>query len=414
MTDTSGLGPTQLSKSNTDRSITIKDKVDGSLRTFDVVADGTKRVQCKECGAKFGKKQATCHYDSHQARKSPTQGPTQTSVSISQDRSDNDHSEPHAGQRSETPLQAHMDPMSAMHGDTPTKYSNASPAASSIAASYTYHGQDSGLTTHLPDQEVNEQQHLKKPQALLKTGVNAQRETKEENKQQKRRLLQALCGDLTVEMMLPTAKCARLKPYLLRGPGVKTTSFMSKGAVEQLRAIIPQDHSLSLYPLCNSNDISNHPTVPDGYEDALNQDHIEVMTQGGTSGMERLIGAIVATGDKQTKIICIEHYLRDRTQDPHAESVMTHHTSIPNDQSTSQYPKALKIVTIPDKFNNPHFVIGTSAGNYLVTSSEEESQINVGPSRCGAFKVSEHTRLLISQERQDQSLLDGTVFGLAQ
>ncbi|KAG0291526.1 hypothetical protein BGZ98_002983 [Dissophora globulifera] len=286
-------------------------------------------------------------------------------------------------------------------------YSGAPPAVSSIVTCYTNHGQDPGLTTPPPEQEVDEQQqHLKKPQAPLKTSVNALL--------QKRRLIQALCGDLTVEMMLPTAKCARLKPYLLRGPGVKTASFMSEGAVEQLQAIIPQDHSLCLYPLCNSNDISNHPTVPDGYEDALNQDHIEVMTQGGTSGMERLIGAIVATGDKQTKIICTEHYLRDMAQDPHAESAMTYHPSIPTDQSTSQYPKALKIVTIPDRYNNPHFVIGTSAGNYLVTSSEEGSQINVGPSRCGAFTVSEHTRLLISRERQDQSLLDGTVFGLAQ
>jgi len=100
---------------------------------------------------------------------------------------------------------------------------------------------------------------------------------REENEQQKRRLLQELCGDLTVEMMFTTAKCARLLPYLLHGPSVMTASFMSEGAAEQLRAIIPQGHSLSLYPLCNSNDISNHPTVPDGYEDALNQDHVEVM-----------------------------------------------------------------------------------------------------------------------------------------
>jgi len=39
----------------------------------------------------------------------------------------------------------------------------------------------------------------------------------------------------------------------------------------------------------------------------------------------------------------------------------------------------LKIVIIPDRFNNPHFVIGTSAGNYLVTLSKENNQINVEP-----------------------------------
>ena len=83
--------------------------------------------------------------------------------------------------------------------------------------------------------------------------------------------------------------------------------------------------------------------------------------------MERLTGAIVATGDKQMKIICTDHYLRDRERDPHAESIKMHHTSIPDDQSTSQYPKVLKMVIIPDRFNNLHFVIGTSAGNYLVT-----------------------------------------------
>lgn len=398
MTNTSGLRPTQRSKSNTDRSITIKDRVDGSLHTFNMAVDGTKRVQCKECGAKVGKKQATRHYDLHQTCKSATQGPMQTSISIPQDRDGNDHLEPLAGQRSETPLQAHTESTNARHGDSTTNYSNAPPTVlksanismtttSLIATNCTDHGQDSGLTTQPPDQEVNEQWHPKKPQALLRTYANTQGKTKEESEQQKRHLLQALCGDLTVEMMLTTAKCARLLPYMLHGPSVMTASFMSEGAAEQLRAIIPQSHSLSLYPLCNSNDISNRPTVPDGYEDALNQDHIEVMTQGGTPGMERLIGAIVATGDKQAKIICTEHYMRDKAQDPHAESIKTHHTSLPDDQSTSQYPNVLKIVIIPDRFNNPHFVIGTSAGNYLVTLSKENNQINIGPGRCGAFKV---------------------------
>ncbi|KAF9100645.1 hypothetical protein BGX27_000314, partial [Mortierella sp. AM989] len=202
--------------------------------------------------------------------------------------------------------------------------------------------------------------------AQLNSSVNAQKETMEENNKRKRRLLQAFCGDLTVEVMLPITKFARQKPYLLCGPSVETGWFMSEEVAEQLRTIIPQAHSLSLYPLCNSNDISNHPTVPDGYEDALNQDHMVVLTQGGTSGVERLIGAIIATGDKQTKIICIEYYLRDREQDPHAESIITHHTSVLDDQSTSQYPKALKIITTPDTFNNPYCVIGTIIGNYLV------------------------------------------------
>ncbi|KAK3842809.1 MAG: hypothetical protein J3R72DRAFT_474606 [Linnemannia gamsii] len=347
MTDTSGFGPSQRSKSNIDGSIVIKDKVDGSLHTFKAAADGTKRVQCEECDAVISKKQATRHYDSH-ARKS------------------------------------------------------------------TYHSQDSESAAQLPNQEVDEQPRQNIPQALLKTGAETQRRTKEEDEQEKRRLIQGLCGDLTVEMLLTTARCAKLKPYLLCGPGIKTASFMSQEAAEHVRALLPQGHSLSLYPLCNSNDISKHPTIPDGYEDALNQDHVEVMTQGGESGMERLVGAIVVTGNRQSRIICAEHYLRDRSQDPHGESVRAHHTSVPDDQSTSQYPKAIKILTIPDRFNNPHFVIGTSAGNYLVTSSEEDGQIHVGPGRCGAFVVSEHTRLLISRERQEQSLLGNSVLGLAQ
>ncbi|KAG0253622.1 hypothetical protein BGZ95_006265, partial [Linnemannia exigua] len=296
MTDTSGFGPSQRSKSNIDGSIVIKDKVDDPLHTSKAAVDGTKRVQCEECDAVIGKKQATRHYDSH-ARKS------------------------------------------------------------------TYHSQDSELAIQLPNQEVDEQPRQNIPQALLKTGAETQRRTKEEDEQEKCRLIQGLCGDLTVEMMLTTARCAKLKPYLLCGPGIKTASFMSQQAVEQVRTLLPQGHSLSLYPLCNSNDISKHPTIPDGYEDALNQDHVEVMTQGGESGMERL----------------------DRSQDPHGESIRAHHTSVPDDQSTSQYPKAIKILTIPDRFNNLHFVIGTSAGNYLVTSSEEDGQIHVGPGRCGAF-----------------------------
>ncbi|KAK5817042.1 hypothetical protein F5H01DRAFT_366428 [Linnemannia elongata] len=341
MTDTSGFGPSQRSKSNIDRSVVIKDKVDGSLHTFKAAADGTKRVQCEECDAMIVKKQATRHYDLH-ARKS------------------------------------------------------------------TYHSQDPESAARPPNQEVDEQPRQNIPQALLKTGAETQRRTKEEDEQEKRRLIQGLCGDLTVEMMLTTARCAKLKPYLLCGPGIKTASFMSQEAAEQVRALLPQGHSLSLYSLCNSNDIFKHPTIPGGYEDALNQDHIEVMTQGGESGMERLVGAIVVTGNRQSRIICAEHYLRDRSQDPHGESVRAYHTSIPDDQSTSQYPKAIKILTIPDRFNNPHFVIGTSAGNYLVTSSEEDGQIHVGPGRCGAFVLSEHTRLLISRERQEQSLLSNS------
>ncbi|KAG0333624.1 hypothetical protein BG004_000757 [Podila humilis] len=113
--------------------------------------------------------------------------------------------------------------------------------ASSVDANYTNHGEASGLATHLPDQEVEEQQHLKDPQVQA----------------------QYYC-----------------KPYLLCGSSVKSGWFMSEEAAEQLRTIIPQAHSLSRYPLINSNDISNHPTVPDGYEDALNQDHMMVLTQG--------------------------------------------------------------------------------------------------------------------------------------
>ncbi|KAF9910484.1 hypothetical protein BX616_010843 [Lobosporangium transversale] len=69
---------------------------------------------------------------------------------------------------------------------------------------------------------------------------------------------------------------------------------------------------------------------------------------------------------------------------------------------------------MPDWFNNPHLVVGTRLGNYLVTVSRGGSGFNVGPARCEAYKVSEHTRLLISTKRQDESLIDGTVLGLAQ
>ncbi|KAH7053553.1 hypothetical protein BKA57DRAFT_502017 [Linnemannia elongata] len=321
MTDTSGFGPSQRSKSNIDGSIVIKDKADGSLHTFKAAADGTKRVQCEECDAMIGKKQATRHYDLH-ARKS------------------------------------------------------------------TYHSQDPESAARPPNQEVDEQPRQNIPRALLKT-----------------------------------ARCAKLKPYLLCGPGIKTASFMSQEAAEQVRALLPQGHSLSLYPLCNSNDISKHPTIPDGYEDALNQDHIEVMTQGGESGMERLVGAIVVTGNRQLRIICAEHYLRDRSQDPHGESVRAHHTSVPDDQSTSQYPKAIKILTIPDRFNNPHFVIGTSAGNYLVTSSEEDGQIHVGPGRNSVLGLAQvrtdfgypttyTTRRAIAEGQNDVETMPVTIFTL--
>ncbi|KAF9090918.1 hypothetical protein BGX27_002118, partial [Mortierella sp. AM989] len=373
------------------------------------------------CGAKISKKQATRHYDSHQARKDvPTQ--IQANIPITLALAANDLSEPLAERMPRTLPPMQTDSTIVEQGDSTTKATNSFntpsavviPTASSIAVRPTYNEQNPRSTTRPPDQEVDGQRRLKRLRTLLRNDALALTEDREEKEAQKRHILQALRGDLAVEMMFTTARCARLLPYVLHGPGDMTASFMTERAAKQLQVILPHDYTLSIYPLCNSNDISNHPAVPDGYEDVLNRDHIEVLTQGGTPGMERLVGAIIATGDKQIKVICTEHFLRDKAQDPHAESLNTHHTSVPDDQTNSQYLMALKIVIIPDLFNNPHLAIGTSAGNYLITSSEEVNRINVGPGRCGAFKVSQHTRLLISRERQDQSLLDDSVFGLAQ
>ncbi|KAF9345222.1 hypothetical protein BGX26_003388 [Mortierella sp. AD094] len=103
----------------------------------------------------------------------------------------------------------------------------------------------------------------------------------------------------------------------------------------------------------------------------------------------------------------------DEDIDPHAESMKSVVSSVPDDRPSSQYPGQLKIVTLGDKFNNPHLIIGTRLGNYLVTAAADE-KVHVGPKRCGNFVVTDHFRLLISKIRQEPSLLDDGPLGLAQ
>lgn len=120
---------------------------------------------------------------------------------------------------------------------------------------------------------------------------------------------------------------------------------MTAEAAKNLQDIVPENFVLSRYPLVVSNDIANHPAVPEGYEDADSADHNTTIEEFGVGGM----GGCTP-----------------ETQIPHAEQTRTKGTGTPNHDLTTQYKRLLKIVTMHNVFNNPHLVIGTADGNYLI------------------------------------------------
>ncbi|KAI8604914.1 hypothetical protein EDD21DRAFT_411651 [Dissophora ornata] len=146
----------------------------------------------------------------------------------------------------------------------------------------------------------------------------------------------------------------------------------------------------------------------------LSEEHLVAIESGGLIGMERLVGATLATGVDTIKIPCVEKYSRDVLTDPHAEPMLAMPSSVPTNGASIQYRGHLKIVILADKFGRRRLVLGVRARNYLVTSGDQNGEVMVGPTGCADFSVNESTALLIQRQRQDPHILEEDALGLAQ
>ncbi|KAF9185370.1 hypothetical protein BGZ49_004316, partial [Haplosporangium sp. Z 27] len=134
----------------------------------------------------------------------------------------------------------------------------------------------------------------------------------------------------------------------------------------------------------------------------LTPEHLSVIEAGGEDGLERLMGAVIVTGEESFKITCAEIYCRRLSIDPHAELLDAVPSSVPTDELSTQERNRLKIVKMNDIGKNKELVIGVRAHNYLVSSGHYNGNARVGPGRCAdGFKVNGKSKLFIRKERQD-------------
>ncbi|KAF9176645.1 hypothetical protein BGZ51_000168 [Haplosporangium sp. Z 767] len=145
----------------------------------------------------------------------------------------------------------------------------------------------------------------------------------------------------------------------------------------------------------------------------LSDGNLEVLEAGGIAGLERLSGALLITGSKSAKIVCLEVYGRNRIEDPHAEAMTKEPSSVPTARPCTQYPGRLKLITLQDSNKNNYIAIGVRDFNYLATALESDGVVVIGPANCAEFAVNSNTNLFISKKRVGCSLA-GTVSGLAQ
>ena len=104
-------------------------------------------------------------------------------------------------------------------------------------------------------------------------------------------------------------------------------------------------------------DSCQHLSLEDGYEE-IGSDHLTAVESGGVVGLERLSGALVVTGSKTARILCLEVYGRDVTANPHAESIEAPPSSVSTRSQSTHYNGHLKSAMLSDNFKNRRLVIG--------------------------------------------------------
>ncbi|KAF8944223.1 hypothetical protein BGZ46_006288 [Entomortierella lignicola] len=179
--------------------------------------------------------------------------------------------------------------------------------------------------------------------------------------------------------------------------------------LELLQTIISKEYEV--VPLS----IEPERPVPINYdllktEDPVSEEYFRAIENGGNIGLERIVGAILETGQHRLELLCVEVYHRDSLFDPHAESQKVHPTSLPTVGPATQYKGRLKIVHIPNQYNNMKLVLGTRSHDYLITSGLYQQEALVGLGRCSRFPVNHTIRIYIRKKLQDMNMLrDDTV-----
>ncbi|KAF9115963.1 hypothetical protein BGX30_006116 [Mortierella sp. GBA39] len=218
---------------------------------------------------------------------------------------------------------------------------------------------------------------------------------------------------LPLEMVKFVTTAMNIAPFLISEDNVVTstgfTVFLERNCMPLLTSRLQPGFSITQMDL---DDSCQHLSLKDGHEE-MGSEHLTAVESGGAVGLERLSGALLVTGSKTAKILCLEGYGRDVTADPHAESMAALPSSVPTRSQSTQYNGRLKLVILLDNFRNKRLVIGVRDSNYLVTALEWEKSVEVGPSRCAEFPINNSSRIFVSKERNGSSLVD-KVLGLAQ
>ncbi|KAF9429515.1 hypothetical protein BGZ76_001219, partial [Entomortierella beljakovae] len=178
-----------------------------------------------------------------------------------------------------------------------------------------------------------------------------------------------------------------------------------------LKSVLPQEYQISKMEVPTEPKKLPVENLLDTHVD-LSGDNLVALEAGGTTGLERIVGAIITTGPHRLEVLCAEVYNRDPEIDPHAESFDTSPSSIPTNGPGTQYNGRVKITKIPDSFKNMKLVLGVTDHNYLITSGLEKNNARVGPGRCAKFPVNHTTKIYVRKELKSATL--GKIYGLAQ
>ncbi|KAI1314347.1 hypothetical protein EDD11_002288 [Mortierella claussenii] len=229
-------------------------------------------------------------------------------------------------------------------------------------------------------------------------------------------ILNEVSGGLPLNLLEPFLSNLGAHPYrvTLKNEESNFSILASESAATRLSSGLRPGCTLQKIRLSDSHLVpSLSKDFSQGY-DKLSEDHLRPIEMGGVVGLERLVGAILKTGESWFEIHCLEVYGRDCMQDPHAEPPTICPSSVPNTAMTTQYCGRLKVTVLSDSYGNPRLVIGVRDFNYLVTAGNYKDTVIVGPSRCGAVFTNEKTQVYIKKERQDPHALSTSIFGLAQ
>lgn len=228
-------------------------------------------------------------------------------------------------------------------------------------------------------------------------------------------LLNRLRGNVPADMLISTMKNMNAQVYQVDGYPM----LLQPETVPYLQSILSDGHVISEIDARDNNEIPAQNTDVTSRRflekhAELSENDIVAIESASPEGLERLMGAVIVTGQDRFRITCAEVYFRDFSVDPHSESQSIVPSSVPTEEPSTQYPGDLKITHIPDNFKNWKMVIGVQTANYLITSGFNNKNALVGPGRCATFPVNDSTRIYIRKKRQRLSMFENDVLGLAQ